>query len=419
MLVASVSHDQNSSTAVKSRAGVLDALRGFALLGIVIINAQSIFAVSGSIPQFTYPLSAADRFLQDLILFFVESKFFTLFSLLFGIGFAIQMQSASKANTKFFPRISRRLLALLLFGALHIALFWDGDILVIYAVTGMLLFFLRNISDKAIKRWVICLLAIPSALVIFGLAFTLVGRLDPGIAAGLSLADKELASSFANLVATQPAIFAAFADAIPLRIESYFEVLPLLLSRIPTVLAMFLIGLYIGRKRIFADTDAWTPQLRKWRNLGLSLGFGLALLVVLATKFLPPTSALVALIQDQYLVGPLVAMGLASGFALLYPRISNSWSSRSFVLVGRMALTNYILQSVVLTAIAYAWGFGLATKLSGYEVLAITVGLYALQVAASSLWLRFFEFGPLEWIWRCITYFRLMPLTKSATSSEG
>lgn len=408
-----MSHDLEPSTTGKSRAGVLDALRGFALLGIVIINAQSIFAVAGSIPQFTYPLAAADRFLQDLILFFIESKFFTLFSLLFGIGFAIQMQSASKANSKFFPRISRRLLALLVFGALHIALFWDGDILVIYAITGMLLFFLRNISDKAIKRWVICLLGIPSALVIFGLAFTLIGRFDPSIASGLSLSDQELASSFANLVATQPAIFAPFADAIPLRIDSYFEVLPLLLSRVPTVLAMFLIGLFIGRKRIFADTAAWTPQLREWRNLGLAFGFALAFIVVLATKFLPPTSALVALILDQYLVGPLVAIGLASGFALLYSRISNGKVSRSLAVVGRMALSNYILQSVALTAIAYAWGFGLATKLSGYEVLAITLGLFVVQVAVSSVWLRFFEFGPLEWIWRCITYFELKPLKRS------
>ena len=138
----------------QERVQVLDVLRGFALLGILLINAMSILAVKGSTPAFTVDIPFLDRLLQDLILFFVESKFFTLFSLLFGIGFAIQIQSAERQGTKFLPRISRRMLGLLVFGLLHILLLWDGDILVIYAITGSILIAFRKTAFSRLKKWV-------------------------------------------------------------------------------------------------------------------------------------------------------------------------------------------------------------------------------------------------------------------------
>ena len=147
-----------SSPENQERVQVLDVLRGFALAGILIINAMSILAVKGSTPAFTVDIPFADRALQDLILFFVESKFFTLFSLLFGIGFAIQIQSAEKQGNAFLPRISRRMAGLLLFGLLHILLLWDGDILVIYAITGTFLILFRKTAYSRIRKWVISLL---------------------------------------------------------------------------------------------------------------------------------------------------------------------------------------------------------------------------------------------------------------------
>lgn len=407
-----------ASSPSNSRAAVLDGLRGFALLGIVIINSMTIFAVPGAIPDFSFPLPAVDRLLQDAVLLLVESKFFTLFSLLFGIGFAIQLNSAERQNAAFLPRISRRFAALFVFGCLHIAFFWDGDILLIYAVTGLLLVAMRRISDRAIRRWVVSLLAVPGALVLAIFIFSIVGRFDSNLNTLLAGTDREIAQSFSNLVASQPAIFASFMDAIPLRISSYSEVLPLLMSRIPTVLAMFLIGLYVGRKKIYLDLESWVPVLRKWRSVGLGFGFGLASAVLISTKTLPATSALVALIEDQYIVGPLAAIGLACGFALLYLRAAKSKTFEAFARVGRMALTNYLMQSVVLTFLAYGWGLGLATKVSGFGVLAIAFFLFLAQSVASSLWLRVFAFGPMEWIWRSLTYLRLFPIRKVEQQKE-
>ena len=394
------------------RIQVLDVLRGFALAGILVINAMSIMAVEGSTPAFTVDLSVPERLLQDLILFFIESKFFTLFSLLFGIGFAIQIQSAERQGTAFLPRISRRMIGLLVFGLLHIALLWDGDILVIYAITGCVLIAFRNTVVSRLKKWVISLLAVPGVLVLFVFVATLLFRLDPEGASALGASDSEIAKEFANLGATQQLLDSNFVEAIGIRVASYLDLAGLLFSRVPTVLAMFLIGLYLGRSNFVRELPSKVETLKKFRFWGLTIGFALMALILAATKFLPATSALVAIIEDQYLAGPILCLGFASAMALAYLRKPNRMLFSGFAIVGRMALTNYLAQSLVLTCLAYGWGFGLAGSLDGFQVLAISLVLFLAQIACSALWMKRFEYGPLEWVWRCITYWKILPLTK-------
>lgn len=403
---------ENTKTPSLERMQILDVLRGFALAGILIINAMSILAVKGSTPAFTIDIPSIDRLLQDAILFFVESKFFTLFSLLFGIGFAIQIQSAERQGTAFIPRISRRMIGLLVFGLLHIALLWDGDILVIYAITGSILIAFRTCSNRTIRRWVIGLLAVPGVLVFLVFCTTLVVRLTEAGAEALSQSDQSLAQEFANTAATQKLVESGFFEATSVRVQSYMDLLPLLLSRIPTVLAMFLIGLYLGRSNFIRELPQKSELLKRIRFWGLSLGFSLMLLIVLATKFLPATSALVAIIEDQYLAGPILCLGYAAAMTLAYLRNPNRKLFIGFATVGRMALTNYLTQSLILTGLAYGWGFGLEMQLSGPQVLLISVVLFVTQILVSRLWLSKFGFGPLEWIWRCITYWRIFPITK-------
>ena len=394
----------------QKRIQVLDVLRGFALIGILIINAMSILAVKGSTPAFTVDIPNADRVLQDLILFFIESKFFTLFSLLFGIGFAIQIQSAERQGTSFLPRISRRMAALLVFGLLHILLFWDGDILVIYAITGTLLIFFRKTTFARIKKWVISLLAIPGVLVLVILIYTLAARLSASGEASFSKSDALLAKEFANTQATQKLLEMSFVNGIGERIHTYLELAPLLLSRIPTVLAMFLIGLYLGRSNFIRRLPENIEILKKVRFLGLSIGFTLMVIIVAGTKFLPAVSALVAIIEDQYLAGPILCMGYASALTLDILKNPNRRIYRYFSIVGRMALTNYLSQSVVLTFISYGWGLGFALRLNGFQVMVVAFLLYILQITVSSIWLSKFTYGPLEWAWRCVTYWHVLPI---------
>jgi len=216
------------------------------LAGILIINAMSILAVNRSTPAFTVKIPVLDRLLQDLILFFVESKFFTLFSLLFGIGFAIQIQSAERQGNAFLPRISRRMAGLLLFGIAHILLLWDGDILVIYAITGAILIAFRKTIFTRIRIWVIALLGVPALLVAAVFSYTLIARLSTSAAATFKKNDDSLAKSFADTTAKQNLLHNNFSAGIADRIHTYLNLSPLLLSRIPTVLAMFLVGLYLG-----------------------------------------------------------------------------------------------------------------------------------------------------------------------------
>ena len=394
----------------QERVEVLDVLRGFALAGILVINAMSILAVKGSTPAFTVDIPSADRALQDLILLFIESKFFTLFSLLFGIGFAIQIQSAEKQGSAFLPRISRRMAGLLLCGILHIVLLWDGDILVIYAITGTLLIAFRKTSFSRIRKWVIGLLAIPGVLVLVIFVYTLVARWSVAGAETFAKSDKSLAKEFANTEAIQKLLENGFIGGIGERINTYIELSPLLISRIPTVLAMFLIGLYLGRSNFIRILPEKMEILKKVRFWGLTIGFTLMLLIVSGTKFLPTVSALVAIIEDQYLAGPILCLGYAAALTISFLNNPNRKIYRYFAKVGRMALTNYLSQSLVLTFLSYGWGLGLALKLNSFQVLGICLILYFSQVALSGLWLSKFRFGPLEWLWRCITYWKILTI---------
>jgi uncharacterized protein len=395
---------------VKERIQALDSLRGFALFGILVINAMSILAVKGSTPAFTLKIPLLDRILQDLILFFVESKFFTLFSLLFGIGFAIQIQSAESQGKAFIPRISRRMGALLLFGVAHILLLWDGDILVIYAITGTLLIFYRKTSFTRIRIWVIGLLGVPALLVAGVFTYTLLARLSISGAATFKESDRSLAESFANDQSTQNLLHQSYLAGIGERIHTYAGLSPLLFSRIPTVLAMFLIGLYLGRSNFIRNLSEKQALLRRVRFWGLTLGFGFMFIITFGTKIFPTVTALVGIIEDQYLVGPILCLGYAAAFILAFLKNPNSRIFTFFSRAGQMALTNYISQSLVLTCLSYGWGFGLALKLGGFQVLGICLILFPAQVFVSALWLKRFKYGPLEWVWRCITYWNVLPI---------
>ena len=371
---------------------------------------MSILAVNGSTPAFTVKIPVLDRLLQDLILFFVESKFFTLFSLLFGIGFAIQIQSAERQGNAFLPRISRRMAGLLLFGIAHILLLWDGDILVIYAITGAILIAFRKTIFTRIRIWVIALLGVPALLVAAVFSYTLIARLSTSAAATFKKNDDSLAKSFADTTAKQNLLHNNFSAGIADRIHTYLNLSPLLLSRIPTVLAMFLIGLYLGRSNFIRNLPDKVDLLKRIRFWGLSTGFTLMFVIVVGTKSFPTVTALVGIIEDQYLAGPVLCLGYAAAFTLAFLKQPHLLVFKFFARVGQMALTNYLSQSLVLTFLSYGWGLGLALRLNGFQVLAICLILYPTQVVLSSLWLCNFRYGPLEWVWRCITYWKVLPI---------
>jgi uncharacterized protein len=404
--------------AAAERIEVVDILRGFALFGILLINITA-FKAPGAPPGFGSEGGIVDRSVILAILLLVESKFFTLFSFLFGLGFSIQLLRAQARGVPFVPRFARRLLALLAFGVAHIVLLWDGDILVLYTLVGFVLLLFRNRSPRALLTWVALLLLVPLLLLTAGLGTLELLRVTPPYAARIGEAEGAFLTGLAQLRAEAIAGYGGgtYREILVRRVVDYGGVFPLLLSRVPSVLAMFLLGLYVGKRGILQRVDEHVPLLRRVRLWGLGLGLLASLLVVVALTQLRPLSALVALLFNQALAGPILSLGYAATLVTLARR--PGWGRRLAPLAatGRLALTNYLAQSLVCTTLFYGYGLGLAGRVGAAAGVLLAIGIYALQIAFSLWWLRRFQFGPLEWLWRSLTYGRPQPLRRPAATA--
>lgn len=379
-----------SPVAVSERVAVLDALRGVALFGILLINITA-FKAPGGPAVLGFDGGFLDQAVVWALILFVESKFFTLFSFLFGLGFGVQLLRASARGAPFVPRFVRRLLVLALFGGLHIVLLWEGDILLLYALVGGLLLLFRNVPTRTLLRWSLWLLLVPLGLYTLGFGALEVARALPGSAAALREADAAFLAAVAEERVVAAPLYAngSYTEILAARLRSYGATSFLLLSRVPSVLAMFLLGFYIVKWGVLESLDAHLPLVRRARRWGLGLGLLTGLSVTLAWATLPPISSLVVLFFNQALAGPLLAVGYAA------------------------ALTNYIGQSLVCTTLFNGYGFGLAGEVTPSAAMAIAVVVYVVQTLLSVWWLRRFRFGPLEWVWRSLTYGRVQPLRVS------
>jgi uncharacterized protein len=393
--------------AASERLMIVDVLRGFALFGILCINILA-FANPGSPPGFGFRGAWWDVGFFAGIITLVESKFFTLFSSLFGLGFALQLGSANKRGEDLVPRFRRRLLALFCFGVLHIVLLWDGDILLLYALVGFLLIGFRNTPPTRLLLWIRWLLAVP--LVVYGLV--LLGVTIASSLQALDAANREFGALFAAEVqkAAQKYATGSYGTLMGARLESYSASFVLLLTRIPTLLAMFLIGLYVGKIGILERPEAHQELLKKVRIWGWGLGLPLAALIAFGYLSLPPIAAIVVLLFNQALAGVLLSMAYASSLVLALSRAKIGGFARLVGNVGRMGLSNYLLQSLFCSLIFNGYGLGMAGKLLPWQIFGLTLLIYAAQMVYSTLWLRFFRFGLMEWLWRGITYQKWQPL---------
>jgi uncharacterized protein len=405
----SISDDWSLPTPDSDRAVVLDILRGFALFGILLINITA-FAFPGGPPGLAIVGTTLDRLFLAAIILLVESKFFSLFSFLFGVGFAVQLQRAERGGDRFAFRYGRRLLALAVFGVAHIVFLWDGDILLDYALVGLLLLLFRNVSDRGLLRWAAGLLGVPLVLYTLGFLTTVVGRFIPGLAGPLREGDAQLA---ALGVQAEPAtgIAATYWETIPSRLSEYAGTSVLLLSRVPTVLAMFLLGLWAGRRGVMVRPQDNLPLLRGVRRWGLGAGLLLSLLVTGVYFTAPPVTALAGLFFNQALAGPLLGLGYAATVGLFVLRAGPGWF-HPLAVVGRMALTNYLLQSAICAVLFWPMGFGLVGTVRPVALAGIAALIFLCQMLLSAVWLRYFRYGPLEWLWRAFTYLRWPRLRK-------
>ena len=404
--------------AAGERSTILDAMRGYALLAILMANMVGFigFGLLEDAQREALPLSQFDDLAEFLIEWLVVGKFYSIFSLLFGIGFAIQLARLEQRGEGV-PRYLRRLFVMFLIGLAHLMLLWFGDIVALYALMGAVLLLFRRASDKALLRWAVALWIVPiawSAMIHF---------------AGVNPAEAIFEQGFAALSAlgiTEKEALPVYRSAdigLHLRThvaESLFRLGDLTYQmRFTKVLAMFLIGLWVGRRAIYANLDAHRPLLRRVAIIGLGLGLPLSAAKAVLSMTSGDDRALQFAEELAYCLGtPTLALGYAAGFALLWDKRRRGlieWAAPA----GRMALTNYLMQTLIQSAIFYGWGLGLIGTLGLAFVFPLTAAIFAGQVIASRWWLARFRFGPVEWLWRSLTYGRRQPMRREAAPAAA
>lgn len=399
------------------RIEVMDVLRGFALFGILLMNIEGFVGPLMASTTGTDPnLQGANRAVDWLIYVLVQGKFMPLFSLLFGMGFALMMDRARQRGQDGAGVYVRRLLALLGIGIVHAVLIWAGDVLVSYALLGfvMLLLF-RDTPASRLPIWAIaCATVMVGLILLLGLMMQFAGSVPEGEA----MLDAQARQAAATILAERRAYGSGgYVDATLQRVHDTVEMLGALPIFGLLVLTMFLLGAWLVRAGIMRDTAAHASLFRKLLIVGLLVG----LPMMLVSAILHPTMDYARFglgaawwMSVAMVAGILMSLGYASAIVLAMQRPAwRAWLSW-LAPAGRMALTNYLAQSLVCTLLFYGYGLGFFERLPRVWQPLFVVVLFAAQVVLSRWWLSRFRHGPVEWLWRWLTYgrrpeFRLAP----------
>lgn len=396
------------------RSQLLDALRGYALFGILIANMVAFigFYFMADAQVAALPLGRFDDWAEFLLEWLVVGKFYSIFSLLFGIGFAIQLGRLQQRGEGV-PRYLRRLGLLFLIGLAHLYLLWLGDIVALYAVMGAVLLLFRNLGDQPLLRWAVALWLVPiawSAMIHFG-GVNPAGPIFAHAEAGFMKLGFDLRQGPLAFLQT-----GSLADHLRAhRVEVFFRLGDLVYQmRFTKVLGMFLIGLWIGRRALYANLDQYRPLLKRVAAIGLGVGLPLAAAKAYLTMTADDRPAYEFAAEVLYVLStPTLALGYAAVFSLWWAKGRRgllAWS----VPAGRMALTNYLMQTVLMSIFFYGWGLGQIGKYGLAFVAPFSLILFAVQLVYSRWWLTHFRFGPVEWLWRTLTYGKLQPMRREA-----
>lgn len=390
-----------SGLAPRLRIHDVDALRGFALLGILLVNIT--FAASG------YPIhviedpsydSGLDHVVRWLSSTFVDMKFYLLFSFLFGYSFQLQLEAAQRAGAAFKPRMLRRLGGLFVIGWLHMIFLITGDILTVYALIGLILLAMHKVKDKtalyvALGIYVWLLFAMGST----GLFMDTSAMFDP--AASL-VAAKETTANLGG----------SFGDVI----GEHLKALPLYgLSQVtlqgPTTLAALLIGMVAGRRRLLANVTGQEPVLRKIQLIGFPVGI-LGGAIYASSGGNGNTLGVLA----SVMTAPLLTAAYVATMLRFFHTNRGEGLGKALAPAGRMALSNYIGQSVATLLIFTGVGFGLVGQVSPLEMVVIAFAIFGAQMVLSRIWLNHFTYGPIEGVLRGVTN-RTRPTWRTAVTA--
>ncbi|NOK61936.1 MAG: DUF418 domain-containing protein [Chloroflexi bacterium AL-W] len=400
------------------RIAILDILRGFAIFGVLVVNTFYFFNPFLVPPEVAIS-SIADRTTHFIINFLFVAKFYTLFSFLFGLGMFIQMKRAQDKGVRFVPLYLRRLLILAIFGFAHGVLLWIGDILLIYAVTGLaLLLFFRNCKPRTLLIWAIILISLPLIFMTISVGSIELARTAPAetgiyeeIEASFTTATQQIEADIANDYDVY-----TNGNFVDITAERFSDFINLLLTiawfSAPSVLAMFLLGVRAGKREWFTTPAEHRTTFRNLLLWALPLGLILNFYVAI-TGFSQNQLGLSADSFNWMMLTQLFALNIGSvllclSYIAIIVQLCNTANGarilKPLAPVGRMALSNYLTHSIVMTTLAYGYGFGLFGSVGLALGFLMSIVLYAIQIPLSNWWMRRFRFGPFEWIWRTLTY---------------
>jgi uncharacterized protein len=392
----------------------IDVLRGMALFGILAANMRAFFGpldIYGEIGLLFH--SRADVWAQGLVDMFFQGKFISIFSFLFGLGFAIQLSRAEAKGVRFLSFYPRRLLALALFGLIHGIFIWAGDILLTYAFSGAILLLFRKRQQNTLLWWAGSLFALP--IVIASTLFTLYHTRFRPQWMNFKPTDMHKIYAIVNIYA-----HGTVRQIMAQNWVEWKQELPTTLFAIYAT-ALFLLGMWVWRAGIVQRLDEYRPILKRVCAWCVPIGLIMNLYVATVWAIAPDgkISAWIFLANViHFPAAHILAAGYISGLALIF--LNKDW--RRFVLpfaaVGRTALTNYLLESVVCTLFFYNYTTGLYGRVGPAVGLVLTVILFAAQVGLSNLWLKHYRFGPMEWLWRGMTYGKFPSMRHQESASE-
>lgn len=414
------------------RIASLDTTRGLALLGIMLVN---VHYFTGPLASFSMvkpepsggpvPLWLDDAaFIFSRALF--EGKFFPLYSLLFGAGMVLILEKVAARNRTFWTVFLRRLAVLGVIGLAHGLLIWYGDILFVYSLLGVGLLLLGPYCSAR----TLCIIG--ASLITVGMALSF-GCLSLQSLGHASQTLQPLPESVASLppgerllhgmgtmqaphhpewieIERQAYAEGPYVQALIVRAVSYvFSVGMSLFMLGPTIGGMFMLGAGLMKARFW--NGGWTAMHRRLLWIGLGIGLPVSVASVVVARFATGPAAPIALAVSMAF-GPVLTLGITAGVIAWVRSGRGAGLARLLAVPGRMGLTNYLLTSVLMTLVAYHFGFGLWGTFGAAEQLGLCLAVFAVLIAFSQVWLSRFVSGPVEWVWKCLTYMRPMPLVR-------
>ncbi|UCG85447.1 MAG: DUF418 domain-containing protein [Gemmatimonadota bacterium] len=404
-------------TPQSQRIESLDVLRGFAVLGILVMNigAFSMPAATYFDPTVYGDLSGANGWVWRIAHVLADLKFMAIFSMLFGAGIVLMTQRAEQRGQSPTGLHYRRILWLIVFGLLHAHLLWYGDILYWYGMCGLVVFLFRKVQPQWLIVWGLLLIAIPSLIMLAAGATApfwppevlqeVVSEMKPST----EVIDREIA-------AYQGSWLEQMDHRVPEALEMQINTLLVWAGwRVSGLMllgmALFKLGVFSAKRsrRFYAALIAGAPLMGiPLIILGMQHNF--------AAGWEAPYSFFFGL-QYNYWASILVSLGWVSVVMLVCLRPGLKWLTRPLAAVGQMAFTNYVMQTLICTSLFYGHGFGLFGQIERAGQAAIAVAIWALQLIISPIWLRHFRYGPLEWLWRSLSYMHRQPFRREALAS--